>query len=51
MEVRKVTGIGQVSIPKEYREMLEIKPGDHVSVHVVNDQLIISKLEIKKKTS
>jgi len=47
MIVAKVTSKGQVTIPKEVREMLGVQPGENVGFEEKEGLLIISKVVIK----
>ncbi len=46
MHVVKVTRKGQVTLPKEIREILEIKEGDLLLVDLRDGSIIITKGEI-----
>ncbi len=41
----KISGKGQIVIPKEVREMLGMKPGEKLAVIVRNDEVVLRKLE------
>lgn len=45
MEVAKVTSKGQITIPKEIRELLDLETGSKVLFNENKGQVIISKLE------
>ncbi|MEM0054014.1 MAG: AbrB/MazE/SpoVT family DNA-binding domain-containing protein [Nitrososphaeria archaeon] len=44
--VSKVTRKGQITIPKQYRDLLGIKDGDLVSIQFNDNRIIISKIGI-----
>jgi antitoxin PrlF len=39
----KMTSKGQITIPKEIREALELKPGDKVALTIVGDEVIMTR--------
>ncbi|MCC6024493.1 MAG: AbrB/MazE/SpoVT family DNA-binding domain-containing protein [Thaumarchaeota archaeon] len=43
-EILKVTRKGQVTIPKEYRDALNIKEGDVVCASLEGDRIVLMKL-------
>ncbi|MFC7443498.1 AbrB/MazE/SpoVT family DNA-binding domain-containing protein [Laceyella putida] len=45
MEIRKVTGFGNVLIPKAYREALNIEVGEKVWVYMKDGNIVISKIQ------
>ncbi|MCG3109302.1 hypothetical protein L3N51_01592 [Metallosphaera sp. J1] len=44
----KVTDKFQVTIPREVRERIGIKPGEEVEVQVLNDNEILIKRKVKR---
>jgi len=45
MSVTKLSSKGQITIPKEVREKLDLEPGDKVLVEVTGDGAVIRPLE------
>ncbi|MCI4626446.1 MAG: AbrB/MazE/SpoVT family DNA-binding domain-containing protein [Candidatus Magnetoovum sp. WYHC-5] len=41
MKAITVSSEGQIAIPKEIRERLGIKTGDHLNIHVIEDKIIL----------
>ncbi|MBA4544578.1 MULTISPECIES: AbrB/MazE/SpoVT family DNA-binding domain-containing protein [Thermoactinomyces] len=48
MKIRKVTGIGNVMIPKEYRDQMGLQAGDQVLITCQDNKLIITKVDERK---
>lgn len=48
MKIRKVTGIGNVMIPKEYRDEMGLKVGDQVIIAYKENKIIITKVDESK---
>lgn len=46
---RKVDGLGRIVIPKEMRKQLNIKENDDLKVEIINDEIVISKVELSNK--
>ena len=44
IELIKVTGKGQVHIPKKMREELNIEPGDHLVVRIERGKISLQKI-------
>jgi AbrB family looped-hinge helix DNA binding protein len=42
----KITTAGTISIPKNYRKLLELQKGDYVKILIYGDHLIIKKVVI-----
>jgi antitoxin PrlF len=42
----KITSKGQVTIPKEVREKLNVQEGDHIAFVEVDGQIIVQKAEV-----
>ncbi|HEY4681215.1 MAG: AbrB/MazE/SpoVT family DNA-binding domain-containing protein [Nitrosopumilaceae archaeon] len=42
-ELVKITSVGTVSIPKQFRKYLEMQKGDYVKIVLEGDHLIIKK--------
>jgi len=42
----KVTVRGQVAIPKEIRQLLDLKPGDYIAFIVKNNVIYLKKAKI-----
>ncbi len=49
--VSRLTGKGQVTLPKELRERLGLKPGDYVVLRPVAGGILISKAVIAPETT
>lgn len=47
VEVTKVSSKGQVVIPKAARAKLDWQPGDHVTVEVRGDAVVLRKLSLE----
>jgi AbrB family looped-hinge helix DNA binding protein len=45
-EILKVTRKGQVTIPKEYRDALNIKEGDVICASLEGDRIVLMKLGV-----
>jgi len=45
MSKTKITRKGQVTIPKEIRDRLSLKESDNLEVKVINDFIVMEKLE------
>lgn len=41
--IYKITTKGQVALLKKLRDQLKIKPGDYVSIYLVEDKIVLSK--------
>lgn len=46
---RKIDKLGRVVIPKEMAKQLNIYPNDELKIDVVNDEIVISKVELNNK--
>lgn len=46
---RKIDNMGRIVIPMEIRKQLNIKENDDLKVEVVNDNIVISKVEENNK--
>jgi len=42
----KITSVGTVSIPKQYRKFMDIQKGEYVKMTLENNRLIIKKVTI-----
>jgi AbrB family looped-hinge helix DNA binding protein len=42
----KITSVGTISIPKDFRRYLDLQKGDYVKVLVEGDRLIVKKATI-----
>ena len=42
----KITSAGTISIPKQFRQFMNIQKGDYVKVIMGNDRIIIRKIAI-----
>ena len=45
-EIVKITSIGTISIPKQFRRHLEMQKGDHIMIDVKDDHLVVRKVRI-----
>ena len=45
-EMVKITSIGTISIPKQFRRHLEMQKGDHIMIGLEGDRLVIRKVQI-----
>ena len=45
-ELVKITSGGTISIPKQYRQYLEIQKGDHLKIDLEGDHLVLRKAHI-----
>ncbi|MHA1582348.1 MAG: AbrB/MazE/SpoVT family DNA-binding domain-containing protein [Candidatus Baldrarchaeia archaeon] len=45
MSIAKISSKGQITIPKEIRELLRLKPGDRVKIEVKGDFAILTPLK------
>ena len=45
MRIKTIDDLGRVHLPKEMREALHIDYGDEVVLYVLNDKIIIQKVE------
>ena len=45
-EIVKITSIGTISIPKQFRRHLEMQKGDHIMMDLEGDHLVIRKVQI-----
>ena len=46
---RKIDELGRIVIPIEYRNQLNINSGETLKMDIVNDQIIITKVEFNNK--
>ena len=46
---RKIDKLGRVVIPKEMAKQLNINPNDDLKIEIVNDSIVISKVEENNK--
>jgi AbrB family looped-hinge helix DNA binding protein len=42
----KITSAGTISIPKQFRQFMNIQKGDYVKVIMGNDRIIVRKINI-----
>jgi len=42
----KITSVGTISIPKQFRRYMDIQKGDYVKLILGNDRLIVRKITI-----
>ena len=42
----KITSVGTISIPKDFRRHLDLQKGDYVKVSIEGDQMIVRKAVI-----
>ena len=45
-ELVKITSGGTISIPKQYRQYLEMQKGDHLKIGLEGDHLVLRKIKI-----
>ena len=45
-ELVKITSVGSISIPKQFRKFLELQRGDYVKVVINQDHLVVKKVVI-----
>ncbi len=45
-ELVKITAVGTISIPKQFRKYLGIQKGDYVKVSIEGDTLILKRVNI-----
>ena len=45
-ELVKITSGGTISIPKQYRQYLEMQKGDHLKIGLEGDHLVLRKARI-----
>jgi len=45
-EILKISSIGTISVPKQYRRQLEMQKGDHILMSLEKDHLVIRKVQI-----
>ena len=45
-ELVKITSGGTISIPKRYRQYLEMQKGDHLKIGLEGDHLVLQKADI-----
>jgi len=45
MQLSRLSAKGQVTVPKEVRDFLELKPGDMVAYEVQNGAVILRRVE------
>ena len=43
--IRRVDDLGRIHLPKEFRERLKIKDGQQLEIVVIDDLIILSKVE------
>jgi len=43
----KITSVGTISIPKQFRKYMDMQKGDYVKVIMDNDQLVVRKVSIE----
>jgi len=43
--ITKISSKGQITIPKEIREYLKVKPGDKVKFEIVNGKVVLEALK------
>lgn len=46
IELVKITSVGTVSIPKQFRRYLEMQKGDYVKMVLEKDHILIKKVNI-----
>lgn len=46
IELVKITSVGTVSIPKQFRRYLEMQKGDYVKMVLEDDHILIKKASI-----
>lgn len=46
IELVKITSVGTVSIPKQFRRYLEMQKGDYVKMVLEDDHILIKKANI-----
>lgn len=42
----KITSVGTISIPKDFRRYLDLQKGDYVKVSIEGDKLVVKKATI-----
>jgi AbrB family looped-hinge helix DNA binding protein len=42
----KITSVGTISIPKQYRKFMDIQKGEYVKIILEKDRLIVKKVTI-----
>jgi AbrB family looped-hinge helix DNA binding protein len=42
----KITSVGTISIPKQYRKFMDIQKGEYVKIILEKDRLIVKKITI-----
>ena len=45
-ELVKITAVGTISIPKQFRKYLGIQKGDYVKVSLQGDELVLKRVNI-----
>ena len=45
-ELVKITSGGTISIPKQYRQYMEMQKGDHLKIGLEGDHLVLRKVHI-----
>ena len=45
-ELVKITAVGTISIPKQFRKYLDIQKGDYVKVSLQGDTLVLKRVNI-----
>jgi AbrB family looped-hinge helix DNA binding protein len=45
-EIVKITSIGTISIPKQFRRHLEMQKGDHIMIDMKEGHLVVRKVQI-----
>ncbi len=48
VETTKLSEKGQVVIPKDFREMMKLKPGNRLLVIATDDAIILQRIEVVK---
>ena len=43
---RKIDDLGRITIPKEFRETLEVKEKDEVEIYLLQDGFFIKRIQI-----
>lgn len=46
---RQIDNMGRIVIPKEIRKQLDIKDYDDLKMEIINDEIVISKVEFNNK--
>ena len=45
-ELVKITSVGTISIPKQFRQYLEMQKGDYLKIGLEGDHLVLRKVRI-----